>query len=73
MRSRGQDHQKERSLWQKLHIDLPLTLGILSLMALGLFIVYSAGGQNMDIVYRQAIRLGVARALVKVDSKTILA
>jgi len=37
-----------------------LLLGILSLMALGLFVVYSAGGQSMAIVYRQAIRLGVA-------------
>ncbi len=60
MGNRGQDEQKVRSLWQKLHIDLPLLLGILSLMALGLFIVYSAGGQNLDIVYRQAIRLGIA-------------
>lgn len=60
MRSSGQDQQKVRSVWQKLHIDLPLLLGILSLMALGLFIVFSAGGQSIDIVYRQAIRLGVA-------------
>ena len=60
MRSSGQEQQKVRSVWQKLHIDLPLLLGILSLMALGLFIVFSAGGQSIDIVYRQAIRLGVA-------------
>jgi len=60
MRSSGQDQQQVRNLWQKLHIDLPLLLGILSLMALGLFIVYSAGGQSIDIVYRQAVRLGVA-------------
>jgi len=60
MRSSGQDQQKARSLWQKLHIDFLLLLGILSLMSLGLFIVYSAGGQNIDIVYRQAVRLGIA-------------
>ncbi|WP_114326591.1 rod shape-determining protein RodA [Candidatus Colwellia aromaticivorans] len=60
MRSSGQDQQQVRSIWQKLHIDLPLLLGILSLMALGLFIVFSAGGQSIDIVYRQAIRLGIA-------------
>ena len=60
MRNSGQDQQKSYSIWQKLHIDLPLLLGILSLMALGLFIVFSAGGQSMDIVYRQAIRLGIA-------------
>jgi rod shape determining protein RodA len=60
MRSSGQEQQQLRSIWQKLHIDLPLLLGIISLMALGLFIVFSAGGQSIDIVYRQAIRLGVA-------------
>ena len=60
MHSSGQDQQQVRSVWQKLHIDFPLLLGILSLMALGLFIVYSAGGQSIDIVYRQAVRLGVA-------------
>jgi len=60
MRSSGQDQKKQRNIWQKLHIDLPLLLGILSLMALGLFVVYSAGGQNMAIVYRQATRLGIA-------------
>jgi rod shape determining protein RodA len=60
MHSSGQNQQQVRSVWQKLHIDFPLLLGILSLMALGLFIVYSAGGQSIDIVYRQAVRLGVA-------------
>ncbi len=60
MHSSSQEQQKARGIWQKLHIDLPLLLGILSLMVLGLFVVYSAGGQSMAIVYRQAIRLGVA-------------
>jgi len=66
MRSTGQDQQQVRSIWQKLHIDLPLLLGIFSLMALGLFIVYSAGGQNMDIVYRQAVRIGIALVVMLV-------
>ncbi len=64
MRSTGQDQQQVRSIWQKLHIDIPLLLGIMSLMALGLFIVYSAGGQSIDIVYRQAVRLGVALVIM---------
>jgi len=60
MRSSGQEQKNQRSFWQKMHIDLPLVLGILALMALGLFVVYSAGGQEMAIVYRQASRLGIA-------------
>ena len=60
MRSTGQDPQKVHSIWQRLHIDVPLLLGILALLALGLFLVYSAGGQKMDIVIRQAIHSGIA-------------
>nr|MBL0710387.1 rod shape-determining protein RodA [Colwellia sp.] len=60
MHSRGQDQQKIRSIWQKLHIDLPLLLGILALMALGLFIVYSASGQNMSMIYRHVRSISIA-------------
>lgn len=60
MRNSGEVQKQIHSIWQKMHIDFILLIGILSLMALGLFIVYSAGGQNIDIVYRQVIRLGVA-------------
>jgi len=60
VRSHGHDQQKQRSLWQRIHIDVPLLLCILALMTLGLFIVYSAGGQEMGIVYRQTRRIGIA-------------
>lgn len=56
----GRDHQKQRTILQRIHIDIPLLLGILSLMVLGLFVVYSAGGQEFDIVIRQSVRLGIA-------------
>jgi rod shape determining protein RodA len=60
VQSHGYDQQKKRNLWQRIHIDLPLLLCILALMILGLFVVYSAGGQEMAIVYRQITRLGIA-------------
>ena len=60
MRSTGQDQQRYRTLFQRIHIDLPLLIGLLSLMTLGLFVVYSAGGQEIDIVIRQLVRLGIA-------------
>ncbi|TWX56291.1 rod shape-determining protein RodA [Colwellia hornerae] len=60
MRNIGHDQQKQRSFWQRIHIDVPLLLGILALMILGLFVVYSAGGQESAIVYRQITRLGIA-------------
>jgi rod shape determining protein RodA len=41
------------------HIDLPLLVAILAVCALGVFILYSAGGENMHMVYGQIARLGV--------------
>ena len=51
---------EERGLAQRLHIDIPLLLGILVLCAIGLVVLYSAGNQNIELVYRQGIKLGVA-------------
>jgi rod shape determining protein RodA len=60
VRSTGQDQQKQRTLWQRLHIDLPLLIGILVLMTLGVFVVYSASGQESAMLIRHAKRIGVA-------------
>jgi len=43
--------------WPRL--DVPLLLGILGLMAAGLFVLYSASGGSMETVYRQAARMAV--------------
>lgn len=64
MRSTGQDQQKQQTIWQTFHIDLPLLIGLFSLMALGLFIVYSAGGQEMAIVYRHVRSLSIALVIM---------
>ncbi len=49
-----------KSIWDKLHIDLPLLLAIITLLIASILIVYSAGGQDMAIVWRQATRMGLA-------------
>jgi len=51
---------EEQSLGQRLHIDFPLLLAILVLCIIGLFVLYSAGGQDIDLVYRQAVKLVIA-------------
>lgn len=51
---------EERSLGQRLHIDFPLLLGILVLCVIGLIVIYSAGGQDISLVYRQAVKLMIA-------------
>ena len=54
------DQQKQHTIWQKLHIDLPLLCGILTLLGIGLCVVYSAGGQNIDIAIKQVVRISIA-------------
>lgn len=45
---------------RSLHLDWPLLLGLIGLSAVGLVVLYSAGGQDMDLIWRQCIRLGLA-------------
>jgi rod shape determining protein RodA len=47
-------------LLSSLHLDLPLLTGLLLLVGVGLMVLYSAGDQDMELVKRQAIRLGLA-------------
>ncbi|WP_448563940.1 rod shape-determining protein RodA [Thalassotalea ganghwensis] len=60
MRSTGQDQQRRPNFWQRLHIDAPLLAGIITLMLVGLFVVYSAGGQSVDMAIKQARNMGIA-------------
>ncbi len=47
--------------WQHLlHIDAVLLFGLLAISLLGLFVLYSAGGQEQSILTRQLVRLGIA-------------
>ncbi|MFV0576130.1 MAG: rod shape-determining protein RodA [Vibrio sp.] len=48
---------QNRSFFERLHIDLPLLLGILLLMGIGLVIMYSASGQKVAMMEQQAIRM----------------
>lgn len=43
----------------RLHLDIPLLLGVLVLCGFGLVALYSAGGRDIDLVTRQAIRLAI--------------
>lgn len=47
-------------LLSSMHLDLPLLTGLLLLAGIGLVILFSAGGQDMDLIQRQALRLGIA-------------
>jgi len=46
-----------QQILRRLHIDLPLLLSLLLLSTIGLFVLYSAGDQNMELITRQLVRL----------------
>lgn len=54
-----------RGRWiKRLHLDPPLIMMLMLLCAVGLVVLYSAGGQNMDLVVRQGIRMAVGFVLM---------
>jgi len=55
---------KAEGLLAHLHLDLPLLTGLVLLCGFGLMVLYSAGGQDMGLIQRQIIRLGVAFAVM---------
>jgi rod shape determining protein RodA len=47
--------------WQyRLHIDAPLLISLIGASAIGLLVLYSAGGKDMDMIGRQLLRLCIA-------------
>jgi rod shape determining protein RodA len=42
------------------HLDMPLLTGLLLLCGASLVILYSAGGENVELIWRQAVRIGIA-------------
>ncbi|OUR73328.1 rod shape-determining protein RodA [Methylophaga sp. 41_12_T18] len=44
----------------RIHLDALLLLGLLVLLAVGLMVLYSAGGQDNGLLIRQLIRMGTA-------------
>jgi len=54
------------NLLRKLHIDIPLFIGLFLTSLLSFAILYSAGSQDMDILMRQAARIGLAFLLMTV-------
>lgn len=64
-----------RRLLYRLHIDLPLLIGIMLLAAMGMVVLYSAGDKSFDLLNRQFARLFLAfivmMALAQVNPHTL--
>lgn len=54
------------SLSQAMHVDLPLLGGILVLMCVGLFVLYSGSSQSVETLVRQLSRFAVGMAVMLV-------
>ena len=62
MSSNSQHHgyARKTSFWKRIHLDIPLLLGILTLMTISLMVVYSATGGSSFMIKAHAIRIGIA-------------
>jgi rod shape determining protein RodA len=49
---------------ERCHLDMPLLLALLIASALGLMILYSAGREDLGLVIRQVLRLGLGFAIL---------
>ena len=66
---------RRQGLLAVFHIDLPLLAGLLLLAGFGLIVLYSASGENLAQVERQALRivlaLAIMLAIAQVDPATL--
>lgn len=57
-------HKAKRNILWRLHIDAALLIGLMSLMGFGLLVIYSAGGEDVSLVEKQLVRLGLGMAVM---------
>ncbi len=55
---------RDQTLAERLHLDMPLVMGLALLCLMGLVTLYSAGGQELAVVMRQAMRMILAFGLM---------
>lgn len=60
----NQGNVQFRSFWHYIHLDPPLLFAIFSLITMGLLILYSASGQNFDVIERQVLRIGLSLGIM---------
>lgn len=60
----GHHLRRKKGWWSYTHLDAWMLLFLLVLCCFGLFVLYSASGQDVDYVIRQAIRIGAGFAVL---------
>ena len=69
MQSETRHEQFERhsffgNFLRRLHVDIPLFVTLVLISILSFVILYSAGGQDLDVLIRQATRVALAFGLM---------
>lgn len=62
--SAANTHKARNSILWRLHLDAPLLIGLLALMAFSLLVVYSAGGESLALVEKQVVRFGAGLVIM---------
>ncbi|MFT8211490.1 MAG: peptidoglycan glycosyltransferase MrdB [Symbiopectobacterium sp.] len=60
------ESQQKRSIWTKIHIDLPFLLCILALLGYSLFVMWSASGQDIGMMERKAAQIAIGLTVMVV-------
>ncbi len=58
--TRHREDASQRGWQYRAHLDAPLLVTLVTLSAMGLIVLYSAGGGDMALIERQLVRLGIA-------------
>jgi len=58
--SRHRDDASQHGWQYRLHLDAQLLFALIAVAAMGLIVLYSAGGGDIDLIKRQLLRLGIA-------------
>ncbi|NRA55035.1 MAG: rod shape-determining protein RodA [Gammaproteobacteria bacterium] len=57
-------YARKASFWHRIHLDIPLLLGLLLLMGVSLIVIYSASGASIGLVKRQALHIVISLAVM---------
>ena len=61
---RNLEKTEHRTIWQFLHLDIPLLCGVLALIIFGFFILYSASNQQFSIIIQALLHIGLATLIM---------
>jgi len=56
----SEEKSRYQLIWQRIHVDLPLLFALIALIAFSLVVLYSASGQNDDMMFSKLLHTAIA-------------